>query len=146
MNGGDSRLDGEYPSYHYVAPLYRQHEGFYQIHSSNSNENTYTNLWSGPFGGYVNAIQTFANTDSPRRILPVNVYYHFYSGERQAALEALRIVYNWVHERLHAREHAVEANVHTGSAHHLITESRADEPVHTNLELPVRPVVVAEVR
>lgn len=96
MNGGDSRLDGEYPSYAYVAPLYRQVGPYFQIHSSNSNENTYTGLWTGPFGGYQNVIQTFINTESPRRVLPIDVYHHFYSGERQAALLALKKVYGWV--------------------------------------------------
>jgi len=96
MNGGDARFDGEYPSYSYVTPLYRQVGNTYQIHSSNSNENTYTNLWSGPFGGYQNVIQTFTNTEHPRRIAPINIYYHFYSGERPAGMLALRRVYEWV--------------------------------------------------
>ena len=96
MNGGDARFDGEYPSYCYVTPLYRQVGSYYQIHSSNSNENTYTNLWAGPFGGYQNAIQTFVNTETPRRVSPINVYYHFYSGERPAGLHALKVVYDWV--------------------------------------------------
>ena len=96
MNGGDSRFDAEYPSYYYVAPLYRQVGAHFQVHSSNSNENTYTNLWTGPFGGYQNVIHTFENTGSPRRVLPVNVYFHFYSGEREAAVRALHRVYEWV--------------------------------------------------
>ena len=96
MNGGDSRFDAEYPSYITVAPLYRRIGPYYQIHSSNSNENTYTGLWTGPYGGFRNVIQTFENTESPRRVLPINVYYHFYSGERQASLFALEKVYDWV--------------------------------------------------
>jgi hypothetical protein len=95
MNGGDSRFDGDFPSYSNVAPLYRQVGQQFQIHSSNSNENTYTNLWSGPYGAYQTVLQTFQNTETPRRILPINVYYHFYSGERQAALLALKRVYEW---------------------------------------------------
>lgn len=96
MNGGDARLDGEYPSYSYVTPLYRQVGNQFQIHSSNSNENTYTNLWTGPFGGFQNVIQTFENTETPRRVAPINIYYHFYSGERPAGLLALQRVYEWV--------------------------------------------------
>jgi polysaccharide biosynthesis protein PelA len=96
MNGGDSRFDGDFPSYSTVAPLYRQVGPYYQIHSSNSNENVYTALWSGPYGGFQNVLQTFRNSENPRRILPINVYYHFYSGERQAALLALQRVYEWV--------------------------------------------------
>src|SRR5690606_37394437 len=45
MNGGDTRLDGEYPSYTYVAPLTRVVGSERQVYSANSNENTYTNLW-----------------------------------------------------------------------------------------------------
>lgn len=99
MNGGDSRFDGEFPSYATVAPLYRQVGPYYQIHSSNSNENTYTNLWSGQYGAFQNVVQTFQNTESPRRILPIDVYYHFYSGERHASLLALQRVYAWVAAR-----------------------------------------------
>ena len=40
-------------------------------------------------------METFKSTESPRRVSPVNVYYHFYSGERVASLAALRVVYEW---------------------------------------------------
>lgn len=99
MNGGDSRFDGDYPSYYYVKPYYRQVGDRFQVHSSNSNENTYTGLWSGPFGGFINVIQTFDNTESPRRVLAANIYYHFYSGEREAAMHALHRAYEWAVER-----------------------------------------------
>jgi polysaccharide biosynthesis protein PelA len=99
MNGGDSRMDGEFPSYTGVAPLYRQVGPYIQVHSANSNENTYTGLWTGPYGGYQNVLQTFARTEAPRRILPINIYYHHYSGERHASLRSLQRVYEWVLER-----------------------------------------------
>src|SRR5439155_995443 len=41
------------------------------------------------------SVETFKSTESPRRVSPVNVYYHFYSGERVASLAALRVVYDW---------------------------------------------------
>jgi polysaccharide biosynthesis protein PelA len=96
MNGGDSRFDAVYPSYLNLYPLYRQVGDYYQIHSSGSNENTYTHLWTRDFGGYQNVIQTFQKTEIPRRVAPVNVYYHFYSGERHASLLALKKMYDWV--------------------------------------------------
>lgn len=96
MNGGDSRFDAVYPSYLNLFPLYRQVESNFQIHSSGSNENTYTHLWTRDFGGYQNVIQTFRKTENPRRVAPVNVYYHFYSGERHASLLALKKMYDWV--------------------------------------------------
>lgn len=96
MNGGDARFDGAFPSYAYVTPLYRQSGSYYQIHSSNSNENTYTDLWRNRFGAFQTVLQTFENTESPRRVSPINVYYHFYSAERPAGLHALKRVYQWV--------------------------------------------------
>lgn len=96
INGGDSMYDAQRPSYTGVAPLMRQVGRTWQTYTSAANENLYTNLWTGPFYGFRYAIDTFRNTESPRRVSPINVYYHFYSGERIAALQALREVYDWV--------------------------------------------------
>ena len=41
-------------------------------------------------------IETYENTERPRRVAPVNVYYHYYSGERVASLAALHYVHEWV--------------------------------------------------
>ena len=65
MNGGDSRLDREYPSVAYVPALSRQIGNERQIYAVNSNENTYTNDWTGPFGGQMMLEHTLQNTDSP---------------------------------------------------------------------------------
>lgn len=101
INGGDSRFDREIPSYTGVAPLTRQIDTEVQVYTSNANENIYTNEWSGPFDGFRHVIQTFSQTERPtligappRRVSPMNVYYHFYSGERQASLKAVRQVYD----------------------------------------------------
>jgi len=95
MNGGDSRFDKRFPSFSHLYPLYRRVGNYYQVYSSNSNENTYTNLWEGPFGGFAEAIDTFKNTEEPYRIKPINIYYHFYSGEKESSLTALKKVYSW---------------------------------------------------
>lgn len=89
MNGGDSRFDEEYPSYSSVAPVGREIGSQQQIYAVNSNENTYTNNWSERFFGYKYLKTTFQNTEHPIRIKPMNVYYHMYSGENDAALKAL---------------------------------------------------------
>jgi hypothetical protein len=68
----------------------------WQTYTSASNENLYTNLWTGPFYGFRHVIETFENTEKPRRVAPVNVYYHYYSGERVASLASLRHVHDWV--------------------------------------------------
>jgi hypothetical protein len=89
LNGGDSRFDPEYPSVTYVPPVGFQFGKEQQIYASNSNENTYTDLWSGRYFGYRDLVHTLRNTESPRRLKPVNIYYHMYSGERVNALNGL---------------------------------------------------------
>jgi hypothetical protein len=96
INGGDTMRDREWPSYTRVAPLMRQVGRQWQTYTSASNENLYTNLWSGPFYGYRHVVETFENTEKPRRVAPVNLYYHFYSAERVASLTSLRHVHDWV--------------------------------------------------
>ena len=90
MNGGDSRLDAEFPSVFYVPPISKPVGGQRQIYSGNSNENTYTNDWTGPYYGFSMLGDTVRNTEAPRRLKPFNLYYHMYSGERESSLAALR--------------------------------------------------------
>jgi hypothetical protein len=96
INGGDTMRDREWPSYTRVAPLMRQVGRRWQTYTSASNENLYTHLWTGPFYGFRHVIETFEGTERPRRVAPVNVYYHYYSGERVASLAALHHVHEWV--------------------------------------------------
>jgi len=106
INGGDSRFDRAFPSYGFVAPLARQKDGRLQIYSSNANENIYTDGWHGPFYGFRYVLETFDQTETPtltgaapRRVSPVNIYYHFYSAERKAGLDTLQTVYHNVLKR-----------------------------------------------
>jgi len=96
LNGGDTRFDSEYPSYTYVAPLFRHVDGLLQFYTANSNENIYTRLWKGPFYGYRYVVDTFKNTESPIRIRPMDVYYHFYLVEKEIGYESLVDTYNWI--------------------------------------------------
>ncbi len=89
INGGDSRFDDEYPSYASVAPLGLRVGKEWQIYSSNSNENTYTKLWTDRFFGFRYLKTTVNNTETPWRVAPFNIYFHTYSGEREASLNAL---------------------------------------------------------
>jgi hypothetical protein len=90
INGGDSRFDVEYPSAIWVSPLARRVGGELQIYSSNSNENTYTDLWTGRYFGYRLIQKTLENTEKPRRLKPFNLYYHMYTGEKHASLHAMK--------------------------------------------------------
>lgn len=91
MNGGDSRYDSEYASLAYLRPLSRMVGRERQIFSVNSNEMIYTNDWKGPtYGGFSKLKETFDRTDKPRRLRGMNVYYHMFSADRAAGLEAVR--------------------------------------------------------
>ena len=110
INGEDSRYDAAHESVSFIAPLTRPVGGYRQVNASACNEYIYTERLTENFGGFRNVIETFRRTDSPRRLLPVNVYYHFYSGERLASLNALQEVYDWCLARqlcwIHAGEYA----------------------------------------
>jgi hypothetical protein len=99
MNGGDSRFDAQYPSHTSVPPLGIAVGGERQIYAANSNENTYTDLWTANFFGYRDLIWTIRNTETPRRLKPINVYYHAYSGEKLASLNALRANLDFAREQ-----------------------------------------------
>jgi hypothetical protein len=89
INGGDTRFDREFPSAAWVAPLANQVGPELQVYASNSNENTYTDLWRSRFFGFAFLEKTVQNTESPRRLKPFNLYYHMYSGERLSSLNAV---------------------------------------------------------
>lgn len=96
MNGGDTIYDDVENSYTSVAPLYRWVENRIQFHCGQANENILTNLWTKPIFGFKGIITTMERTGFPRRIKPVDIYYHFYCGQYQASLKALQDVYSWV--------------------------------------------------
>ncbi|MEQ8664026.1 MAG: hypothetical protein RLW62_24675, partial [Gammaproteobacteria bacterium] len=95
INGGDSRFDTDYPSYAFVAPVGRGVGRQRQVYATNSNENTYTDLWRGRYYAFRFLVETLERTESPRRVRAANVYYHIYSGERLAALRALLLNLKW---------------------------------------------------
>lgn len=99
INGGDTRFDPEYPSYAWVAPTGLRVGDEIQIYSSNSNENTYTSDWTDRFFGFRYLERTARNTETPIRVKPLNVYYHMYSGERAAAVNA--VISNYLYARNH---------------------------------------------
>ncbi len=96
MNGSDTRFDSEAPSYTFVFPYFRRVGPYLQYFNSDVNDYILTNDWRGPYYGYLNVIKTFRRTARPRRVDPIDVYFHFYAGQRESALNALRQVLAWV--------------------------------------------------
>ena len=89
INGGDPRYDLNHPSHIYLSPLSRIVGSERQIYAAASNENTYTNDWTGPYYGFKSLAETLDRTETPRRLKPFNLYYHTYSAEREAAIKAV---------------------------------------------------------
>lgn len=96
INGGDTVFDQTRDSLFGVAPLYRPVGRRFQIHIGQANENILTNKWEGPFYAFRNIIETMRRTESPRRLKPIDIYYHVFSAELPASLRALEEVHAWV--------------------------------------------------
>lgn len=90
INGGDPRMDGFLRSYGQLSPLGLRVSRYWQVYSSGSNENVYTDGWRDRFFAFRGLVETLQNTETPIRIKPLNIYYHIYSADRQAGLSAVR--------------------------------------------------------
>jgi polysaccharide biosynthesis protein PelA len=90
LNGGDSRLDADYPSLSYLSPISRAVGAERQIYAANANDYIYITDGNGRDHGFLNLDATVAATENPRRLKPINIYYHMYAGERPAQLAAVR--------------------------------------------------------
>ncbi|MDP3540177.1 MAG: bifunctional glycoside hydrolase 114/ polysaccharide deacetylase family protein [Azonexus sp.] len=95
MNGGDTSITRSNPSLTAVGALGIAKGGYLQVHAPITNENIYTNLWKGPFYGYERVIESFEMTERPRRLKPVDIYYHTYSTSKRAGLKALQKAHDW---------------------------------------------------
>ena len=95
LNGGDTHIVRTFPAISNVSPIGRRQGEYYQVFAPITNEEYYTNYWEGPFYGFERVIDTLKLTDSPRRLKPLDIYYHFYSGTKLASLVALNKVYQW---------------------------------------------------
>ncbi|NND89689.1 MAG: hypothetical protein HKN42_02410 [Granulosicoccus sp.] len=95
LNGGLTNVTRARSTLSLVSPMARPVGDYLQVYAPVMNENMYTNDWLGPFDGFKRVIETFQMTESPRRLKPLNVYYHFYSGTKISAMKALKEVYDW---------------------------------------------------
>jgi len=95
MNGGNTTASHSHPSLTNVSSMMRPVGQQLQIYAPVMNENVYTNEWTKPLYGFSRVIETFQFTDMPRRLKPIDIYYHFYSGSEYGSLTALKHVYDW---------------------------------------------------
>lgn len=90
LNGGDSRYDADYPSISYLSAISRVAGAERQIYAANANDYIYTTDGGGRDHGFLHLEATIRSTENPRRLKPINVYYHMFAGEKTAQLEGVR--------------------------------------------------------
>lgn len=95
MNGGDTVITRSNPTVTAVEGLGMAKGAEYQIFASNQNENVYTNNWTGPFNGFERVIETFEMTDTPRRLKPINIYFHTYVLSKRASLASFERIMDY---------------------------------------------------
>ena len=95
MNGGGATISDAERTMTRVPPLGYKINDHVQVYAPIASEHVYTNNWQGPFYGFNRVIETMRLTDSPRRLKPMHIHYHFYSGSKIASVNALKSVYDW---------------------------------------------------
>lgn len=86
MNGGDTTATLAHPTMTQVEGLGLARGAHYQVFAPNQNENVYTNEWTGPYYGFERVIETFEFTEKPRRLKPINIYFHTYLLTKRAGM------------------------------------------------------------
>ncbi|VAX12218.1 Pellicle/biofilm biosynthesis protein PelA, glycosyl hydrolase/deacetylase [hydrothermal vent metagenome] len=114
VNGGDTWPLPYHSSISMIWPVGRPTGGGLQVYAPVLNEDVYTNDWQGPYYGYRDAIWSFKFLETPRRLKPIGIYYHFYSGTKLASINALKQVYDWALKQqpipLYLSQYAQRAN------------------------------------
>jgi hypothetical protein len=95
VNGGDTLPTHSHPTLTKVGPVGLNKDGVFQVYAPNQNENVYTNNWTGPFYGFERSLETHQLTESPRRIKPVDIYFHTYLMSKPEGLKSLKKVLDW---------------------------------------------------
>ena len=95
MNGGDTVATRSRPTMTQVEGLGLDKGGLFQVFAPNQNENVYTNNWTGPFYGFDRLIETFELTEKPRRLKPINIYFHTYLTTKAAGMQSLDKIFAW---------------------------------------------------
>ncbi len=99
INGYNSTITRARPSLTNVVPLGVWKGPYFQVYSPIADEEQFTHGWQPPYCGYSQVIQTMRMTDRPRRLTAMELYYHYFSGERPCALRELVQVYRWAEKQ-----------------------------------------------
>jgi len=95
FNGGDTVATRSQPTLTQVEGLGLPRKGGFQVFAPNQNENVYTNNWTGPFYGFERVTETFEFTEAPRRLKPMDIYFHAYITTKPAGTNSLHKVFSY---------------------------------------------------
>ena len=95
MNGGDTVATRSQPTVSQVEGLGVPRKAGFQVYAPNQNEGVYTHDWRGPFYGYERVIETFEFTETPRRLKPIDIYFHTYITAKAAGMKSLDKVFGY---------------------------------------------------
>ncbi len=99
MNGFNAENPREIPTLSQVPSLGRYVDGMLHVYAQAHNDNVYTSEWTTRFYGFRDVVDGFRFSEAPRRLKPINIYYHFYSGTKPAGITALHEVYKYALEQ-----------------------------------------------
>lgn len=95
VNGGNTYIVNGDNDLSQVYPHIVWYPSAVQVYAPTINENLYTHLWTEHYDGYARVIESFKLLETPRRLKPISIYYHMYSGRFPASLKALEDIYQW---------------------------------------------------
>jgi polysaccharide biosynthesis protein PelA len=96
MNGGNTMISRRAQGIASISAQDTVTDGMQQVYAPVQNEYVYTGGFNGPlYGGYRLVLDTFQITETPRRLKPVCVYYHFYCAQTGDSLKSLKEVHDW---------------------------------------------------
>ena len=151
VNGGNTYVLHDNFSYAQVSPHLNWYPGAVQVYAPVMNENLFTELWTENFSGFARVTETFEQLGQPRRLKPVSIYYHMYSGIYPSSLGALDHIYQWAMAQaftpLYLSEYAKRASAlyETGVAHLLGQPGyRIRSTGITSVRLPADFVIAAQ--
>ncbi len=98
INGGDPEYSGKYSSLTFLSPFTCQVGSYTQYYANSRNEFIDTAGWKQDYHSFISRIAYFKNTARKRFLKPIDVYYHFYIVEKEAALNALVEIYEYLKE------------------------------------------------
>ncbi|MBI4563300.1 MAG: hypothetical protein HY716_01230 [Planctomycetes bacterium] len=84
FNGRPSAFDRRYPSVSSYRSATLPCGRALQFNSRAAAENYYTDHWNRNFFAFAGVIETFKRTERPRRLAPINLYYHYYIADQPA--------------------------------------------------------------